>query len=109
MMLAAGCNPLDPLRVVNDEQRIASIAIAPDSANAVVGDTVRFSVTLRGANNTVVTGRSTTWTVGNPIVATISDSGLVTARAAGRSEILATVGNYRVAGVVIVSAPPASP
>ena len=106
-LAALGCNPLDPLRVLDDAQRVALVKIAPDSVNKVVGDTVTFTVTVNGANNTPIMDRRVTWSVGNPIVASVSDSGVVTARAAGRSEILASVDNYRVSGILVVTAPPA--
>lgn len=108
-LFVLGCNPLDPFRVIDDEQPIAAIAIEPDSATLVVGDTVRFSVSITGANDSKILDRPVTWSVGNPIVATVSDSGLVTARAAGRSEVLATVGNYRASVTVTVTAPPPPP
>ena len=108
-LLALGCNPLDPLRVLDDAQRVAEVRIAPDSVSKLVGDTALFTVTVSGANNTLILGRHVTWSVGNPIVASVSDSGVVTARAAGRSEILASVDNYRVSGILIVTSPPAPP
>lgn len=109
LLAVSGCNPLDPLRVIDDTQRIAALDVTPDSVNAIVGDTVRFTVTVTGAGSRVITGRPVTWSVGNPIVASVTDSGLVRARAAGRSEILATVDSYRVSGVLVVRAAPAAP
>ncbi len=105
-LLALGCNPLDPFRVLDDEQRVADVKIKPDSVSKVVGDTVTFAVLVTGANNTTILGRRVTWSVGNPIVASVTDSGVVTARAAGRSEILGTLANYRASAVLIVTAVP---
>ena len=107
---ALGCNPLDPLRVVDDRQPITSIKVSPAETTVVAGDTVRFTVEVLGAKNAKITDRTISWSVGNPIVASVtSDSGLVMTRRAGRSEVLATVELYRAVGVINVTAPPAPP
>jgi hypothetical protein len=108
--LLAACNPLDPLRVLDDPQGIDSLSISPDSTNATVGDTVRFTLKVLGSKNSEIAGRTARWSVGNPIVATVNDSGLVTTRAVGRTEILASVESYRVSAVLIVRpVPPPTP
>ena len=105
-----GCNPLDPLRVVDDRQPITAIKISPAETTVVAGSTVQFTVQVLGSKNAVITDRVVTWTVGNPIVAAVSsDSGLVTARASGRSEILASVELYRTSAVINVTPLPGTP
>lgn len=114
-LLALACNPLDPLRVMDDPQPIDSLAVNPDSASIVQGDTVRYVLSVLGHAGTPIVGRPVTWSVGNPAVASVDDAGLVTALAVGRSQIHATVDRYRISAELVVTAvpppdpPPAAP
>jgi hypothetical protein len=57
---------------------IASISVTPTIDTLIVGETVQLTATARDANNNVVT-RPVTWTSTNASVASVSNSGLVTA------------------------------
>lgn len=105
--LMLGCNPLDPFRVIDDKQPIVDVKVSPAETTVVAGSTVQFSVKVFGTGNKVIADRIVTWSVGNPVVAAItSDSGMVTAKAAGKSEILANVENLRAVGILNVTRAP---
>src|SRR5439155_18708328 len=54
------------------------------------GQTVQLTATPRDANGNVLSGRTITWSSDNATVATVSTSGLVTAKVAGSAMITAT-------------------
>ena len=62
---------------------VASVAVTPATASVVAGGSVQLSATSRDAANRTLTGRTTTWTSSDTTVATVSTSGLVTARSPG--------------------------
>jgi hypothetical protein len=68
---------------------VASVTVVLADSSLNVGQTAQGIATTRDANNNVLTGRSITWTSSNPSVASVSPSGLVTAIAAGSSQISA--------------------
>jgi uncharacterized protein YjdB len=71
---------------------VASVTVSPGSATVSVGQTVQLTATPKDAGGNPLAGRSVTWSSGNTTVATVSGSGLVTARAAGSTTITATSG-----------------
>lgn len=99
--LAAACDPLAPLGVLSDEQKLDSITISPDSSNVRVGDSVQVTVTLVGKGGGTI-GGTPVITLGNPLVVTLTASGWLRGVAVGRTEVLATYGNKRGAAVVRV-------
>ena len=58
---------------------VASVTVSPDADTLTVGDTVRLVATVKDASDHVLTDRSVTWRSGDPSVAAVSASGLVTA------------------------------
>jgi uncharacterized protein YjdB len=69
---------------------VASVTVGLSASTIHVGQTTQATATTRDAGNNVLTGRVVTWSSGNPAVATVSPSGIVTAVAAGTASILAT-------------------
>jgi hypothetical protein len=69
---------------------VATVSVSPSSASLLVGGSQQLSAVTRDANNNVLTGRVVTWSSSNPVVSTVSASGLVTALAAGGATITAT-------------------
>jgi len=92
-------------------QPVAFVEVSPDSASVVMGDTVRLAAAPQDAGGEPLTGRPLSWTTDDPQVATVSDSGLVSAVAVGAVTITATSegkkGTARVT-VTAASAPVAS-
>ena len=69
---------------------VASVTVSPGSATVLVGQTVQLTATPKDAGGNALAGRGVTWSSGNTTVATVSGSGLVSARAAGSTTITAT-------------------
>jgi len=68
---------------------VASVMIQPGAATILIGKTQQFTATTLDASNNVLPGRSITWISGAPSVATVTQSGLVTAVGAGSALIFA--------------------
>src|SRR5438034_141052 len=84
-VVLGGCqDSLEPLRPV------ASVTVAPAMATVEAGQTVQLTATIRDAHQDVLTGREVIWASGDPAVATVSATGLVTGVVAGRATITAT-------------------
>ncbi len=62
---------------------VASVTVTPAPASVQAGQTQQLTVTLKDANGNILTGRTVTWSSNNTSVATVSSSGLVTAKVAG--------------------------
>ena len=69
---------------------VASVTVSPTSVTLGVGASQQFAVTLRDANGTTLSGRTTTWSISNSAIATVSLAGLVTGITAGPATITAT-------------------
>jgi uncharacterized protein YjdB len=69
---------------------VATITLAP-AVDTMVATAVRsFTATLRDAGGAVLTGRTVTWSTGNPAVALVSSTGVVTALAPGTTTVTAS-------------------
>jgi uncharacterized protein YjdB len=87
---------------------VASVAVSPASSSLLVGQTAQLSVTTKDSAGNVLTGRAITWASSSTTVATVSATGLVTAKAAGSATITATSeGKSGTATVTVSVAPPA--
>jgi hypothetical protein len=88
---------------------VASVTVTPATASLVVGQTVQLSAVPKDSAGTTLVGRTVTWTSSNASVATISGSGLVTARAAGGATVTATSeGKIGTATITVALVPVAS-
>ncbi|MEQ1857951.1 MAG: Ig-like domain-containing protein, partial [Longimicrobiales bacterium] len=76
------------VRVVNVPVR--SVLVSPDSAVVAAGNTTAFTAVTRDSIGGLLTGRVVTWATGNPAIATVNSSGLVTAVATGTTTVRAT-------------------
>jgi formylglycine-generating enzyme required for sulfatase activity len=85
---------------------VASVEVAPPSATLTEGDTLRFSATLRDANDNILNGRAISWTSSDSSVARLSNTGLLTALKAGTVTI--TARSEGIAGSASVTVRPAS-
>ena len=68
------------ITVKNSTVNVTSITLSPSSASLTVGDTQQLTATISPSN---ATNKSVTWSSSNSSVATVSSSGLVTAKSAG--------------------------
>ncbi|MBQ0165448.1 MAG: Ig-like domain-containing protein [Bacteroidales bacterium] len=67
---------------------VSSISVTPQTASLTIGDTLRLSATVSPSN---ATNKNVTWSSDNTSIATISSTGLVTAKAAGTVTIKADI------------------
>jgi hypothetical protein len=89
---------------------VASVTVGLVPATISTGQSTQGTATLRDANNNVVTGRAITWKSSNTAVATITQSGVAPAVAAGTSQITATAeGQVGGAMLTVQAAPPPPP
>ncbi|MDE2825366.1 MAG: Ig-like domain-containing protein [Gemmatimonadota bacterium] len=71
-------------------QVAASVAIAPTSATlAQLGENIQLEAAVYDSGNAPIPGASVTWSSSNPLVATVSATGLVTAVSNGTARITA--------------------
>lgn len=81
----------------------ARIELSPAAPKLVVGQRVRSTARAFSANEDVRSDR-VTWTSENPLVASVSPTGLITALRAGRTAIVATTGSVSQRLPVVVAA-----
>src|SRR5436309_2996341 len=88
---------------------VASVTVTPPAPTVVVAGTVQLTATTKDANGSVLTGRVVTWASGNPAVATVSATGVVTGVAKGQATITATSeGKQGMAAITVTALPVAS-
>jgi len=78
---------------VDDGKAMSGIVVTPDKDTLTTGTTFQFVATAQYADGTtkdVSSDRDTLWNTSDPTLATISDTGLVTALAVGVVAISAT-------------------
>ena len=82
------------------------ITITPSSRTLeAIGETVQLMATVRDQRNNVMTGQTVTWSSGDDAVATVSESGLVTAVSNGMVDITAESGSLSSTATISVSEP----
>ncbi len=92
-----------------DPTPVASVTVAPTSAQVGVAATTSLSATTRAANNQVLTGRVVAWSSSAPGVAQVDPNGVVTGVTMGQATITATSeGQSGNATVTVVAGAPAS-
>lgn len=69
---------------------VASVTVSPGTFSTPIGSTVQLTAVARDQANIILTGRLFTWGSSNPVRATVSQTGLVTAISAGAVTITAT-------------------
>ena len=79
------------------------IVVTPANPSVQDGNTIQLTATLYDAQNNVLTGRTVTWTSSNTNKATVSSTGLVTARDDGNVTITASSGGKSGSTVVTVT------
>ncbi|MDP1861854.1 MAG: DNA/RNA non-specific endonuclease [Gemmatimonadaceae bacterium] len=87
---------------------VASVTISPAAPTLVVSGTTTLVATAYDPSNAPIAGVSFTWSSSAPDIATVSGSGVVTALAAGSSDISAAAPNgvSATASVTVEDAPP---
>ena len=70
---------------------VARVTVSPAAPNVVIGQTVQLSVEAQAENGQPLAGRPASWSSGAPSVASVSNTGVVTALAPGIAVIFANV------------------
>lgn len=76
---------------VTVQPTVASVVVSPNEVFIRRNGTVQLSATAYDASNNVIIGRAITWSTSDDHLATVSATGLVTARRAGAVTITATI------------------
>jgi len=85
----------------------ASLAISPDSAIVLLGDSIFLQAVARDQSGHAFIGVPTAWATSNPVVATVSATGLAKGLALGRDTITAASGALAATAVLDVVPRPA--
>jgi uncharacterized protein YjdB len=72
---------------------VASVTIAPTRDTLAVGTDRTFVATVRDESGAALTGRTVVWNVSDPAIATVSSTGVVTARSPGTVTVVAVSEN----------------
>jgi uncharacterized protein YjdB len=83
---------------------VASVTVSPSTASVTTGKTVQLTATLKDSVGNVLGGRTVTWSSGNPNVATVSSTGVVTAMTVGTATISASSGGQTGTAQITVTA-----
>lgn len=96
------------VRVVGEP--VSSVRLTPQGTVHVIrlGQSRQFTAECLNASQQVLTGRTITWNSGNPIVASVSGSGLVTGNAIGSAQIEASCDNVKASFTAQVTPVPVS-
>ena len=70
---------------------VASVAVSLNTGSIAAGQTAQASAILKDANGNVLTGKTVSWTSSSSSIASVTAAGLITAVAAGTTNIVATV------------------
>jgi uncharacterized protein YjdB len=85
---------------------VATLSVSPDSVSLSAGSSSQLTATPKDASGKTVTGQTVSWGSSRTSVATVSQSGKVTAVAIGTATITAKVGSIAGTVKVVVPAPP---
>jgi len=94
----AGSQPPPPVPV-------ATVEVSPASVALNVGATAQVIAITRDASGNVMTGRAVAWSSANSAIASVSGTGVVTGRAAGTTQVIATSEGKTGSATITVSAP----
>lgn len=83
---------------------VSSVAVSPQVTSLFVGQSAQLAAEPRAFNNMPLVGRMVTWSSSDPGIATVDQSGLVSAIARGRVTITATSEGKSGGAPVVVSA-----
>ena len=98
----------DTIAVTVVPRPVQTIVVTPGSSNLRVGQTVKLTAELIAANDEVLTGRTIVWSSDDPSVATVDQTGLVTAVAGAnppRSVVIRATSEGKTGGATVFVTP----
>ena len=93
--------------VTVEDAGVATVTVTPATATVRIGATVQLAAEGRDSDGVVMPGLVPTWSSSSTTVATVSSTGLVTARAAGTATVTATVEDKTASAIITVPNLPA--
>lgn len=93
--------------VTVEDSGVATLTVTPAADTLRIRETVQLTATGRDRNGVVMPGLTPTWSSSSTTVATVSNRGLVTARAAGTATVTARVEDKTASATITVSSLPA--
>jgi hypothetical protein len=75
---------------IEGESPVSSVVVSPEAATIAASETVQLDAATLDAQGNVLTGRLVEWSSSNPDVASVTETGLVTAVADGTAIVTAT-------------------
>jgi uncharacterized protein YjdB len=85
---------------------VGSVTITPSTATVNVAFTTQLTATVRDVNGATVSGASVTWSTDSPLIATVSQTGVVTGLSPGTATITATSGGKSGTATITVQLAP---
>ena len=85
---------------------VASVAVTPATLNLIVGQNGALTATALSASGTPIAGKTAAWSSSTPVVATVSNVGIVTAVTPGASTVTASIDGKTGSATVTVVPPP---
>lgn len=103
VLLGSACGVTD----TDEPTPVSTIVVTPKAIEIASGGTGALEAEVTDAAGNVLRGRRVVWASANPLVATVSDNGVVTGVSAGGVAVAATVeGKTDIANVTVVALPP---
>jgi hypothetical protein len=93
-----------PVTIANDA-KVMSVVITPAADTLAVGEQLQLVVAAHNSSGAAVPGRMFTWSSSNDAIASVSNAGLVTARAAGSVVIAANTNNVVGTATILITGP----
>ncbi|MCH7676091.1 Ig-like domain-containing protein [candidate division KSB1 bacterium] len=94
VMIVAAANGVESepalLTVVSDPNQVAKVSVVPDSGSIRVGETQQYLAAAFNLNNDRLVGKVFSWRSSDPSIATIDNSGLLSAIEPGTVDIIAS-------------------
>jgi uncharacterized protein YjdB len=96
----AGKLAVAAITVISGE--VSSVEVAPNPARVIRGSTTQLSAIAYNGSDGVVPDRPVLWAIDNPLIATVSSSGMLTGVAFGAANVTATVDGVSGTAEVVV-------
>ena len=91
-MALSACSEGIPASGIDDPTPVATVSIGSSTRALTIGQTVQLTAVGRDEGGNVVPDRAATWSSDDPLVASVSESGLVTAHSTGSASCSVTSG-----------------
>lgn len=90
---------------VTGETTVAAVVISPATDTLSVGEQIQLVASAHGSSGTIIPDRNFTWSSSNDAIASVSNAGLVIARAPGAVVIAANTNNVVGTAQIVVTGP----